>query len=134
MGRETNLNNLIMKALRSLDPHRVENVISSGTPDIEFIGGWIECKVLPAWPRLPHTPVRVPLFTPQQRLWLRRRRNAGGRAWVVLQVGRDYLLIDGRLAADNLGKFYRKTLILMAKAMWTGSINGAELLSIVRQK
>lgn len=102
--KESTLARKVRKLLRPLDAMRVENPCLPGTPDIEFIGGWVELKKLDAWPKRPTTPIRLPHFTPQQRLWLTRRMEKGGLSLLLLQVGRDYLLLFGDQAATLIGE------------------------------
>lgn len=90
---------------------RVENAIAGpGTPDICWTAsgrtGWIELKVI-EWPRRANTIVRLPGFRPQQRVWLRRWQRAGGIAHLLLWEGKQALLFDGVLAAEQLGKLTR---------------------------
>jgi hypothetical protein len=92
-----------MKAA-GLDPEPIENTVGVGTPDINWSKGWIELKVLPAWPSRSTTPVCIPHFTAQQRAWILSRSKAGGLVHIVLKVGRKWLLLDGEWAANNLGK------------------------------
>lgn len=102
---ESNMRTKLIGALRLLDAISVENPAGPGTPDVNFIGGWLECKWLRAWPKRPETPVRLdhPLL-PQQKAWLRRRIRRGGSAWVMLQCGREWFLFDGNTASDILGE------------------------------
>lgn len=94
----------IVKLLKPLDALRVENPCHPGTPDVNYVGGWIELKQHDKWPAKPETPLRLPHFTPQQKIWLSRRIRKGGRAFVLLQVARDYLLLDGQVASEILGE------------------------------
>lgn len=105
---ERNLNDRVMDALRGFDPMRVENAVGPGTPDIEYIGGWIEDKQLKAWPSRADTPVRVPHYTTQQRAWHSCRRRAGGRVHVVIEVARDVFVFDAADAASGLGHWTRE--------------------------
>jgi hypothetical protein len=117
----------VMKAMRGLDPVRVENPCGPGTPDINYLHGWVEVKWLRHWPRGADTPVRVEKYTEVQRNWHRRRIRAGGVVWVILKVGRDWLLFKGDLAADHLGKLNRAQTLALAHAVWTKGLNSKEL-------
>ena len=94
----------VVKWLKDLDAYPVENPAYPGTPDVNFLNGWLELKHLPNWPVRANTPVQLGHFTPRQRIWLRKRWRAGGGAWLLLQVGSDWLLFDGDIAAQFVGK------------------------------
>jgi len=85
--------------LSGLDPVRVENMVNQGTPDVNYRGGWIELKYAPKWPALPTTPLRVHHFYKEQRVWLYRRAVTGGKVFVMLKVGEEWLLFEGKVAA-----------------------------------
>jgi len=104
-----------------MDPVRVENDAMAGTPDVNITTGWIELKALPDWPSRPGTPVRIPHFTPHQRLWLMRRWRANYSAWLLLRVRREWLLFDGFTAWQRVGFVPRATLCEIA-ALWTNNI------------
>lgn len=91
-----------------LDPVRVENPIHPGTPDVNLADGrWLELKCLLNWPVRATSPVRIPHFTPQQRVWLYRRwRYAPGSTLLLLEIrtGGQWLLFDGDVAAKIVGK------------------------------
>lgn len=91
-----------------LDPVRVENPIHPGTPDVNFADGrWLELKCIEAWPLRATTIVRIPHFTPQQRVWLYRRwRYAPGSTLLLLEIrsAAQWLLFDGDVAAKVVGK------------------------------
>lgn len=80
-----------------LDPQRVEDVTSRGTPDVWYTAGAIEMKYLPAWPVRPNTPVRIQTLIdrPQQVAWLTRRWMSGGPAYLMVRVDRQYFLFAG---------------------------------------
>lgn len=112
---EKNLNARVMDALRGFDPVRIENAVGPGTPDIAYIGGWIEDKQLEAWPVRADTPVRVAHYTPQQRAWHSRHSRAGGRVHVVIEVARDVFVFRGDEAASGLGHWNREQMFARAQ-------------------
>ena len=91
-----------------LDPVRVENPIHPGTPDVNLADGkWIELKCIAAWPVRTATTVRIPHYTPQQRVFLYRRwKYAPGSTLLLLEVcaDRQWLLFDGDVAAKVVGR------------------------------
>jgi len=100
---ETHLNERLTRALAALDPWRVENAVGPGTPDINYRGGWIESKQLPAWPKREGTVVKVDHYTPQQRSWHMRRAKRGGNIHVAIEVAGEFFLFNGWDAAQHLG-------------------------------
>ncbi len=107
---EGSLNKLIQHALRDLDPRRVENVVDPGTPDICYVGGWVESKYMTAWPLRADRPVRVLHYRPDQRAWHTRHCQAGGVCHVVIQIATDVLVFNAQWAARHLGNMDRDNL------------------------
>lgn len=102
----------LVSCLRPLNAIAVENLVGIGTPDINCSVGWIECKWLRSWPKREATVVKLTHdLQKHQRLWIRQRRKAGGNAWVMLQCKKEWLLIEGIRACDNIGKVSRTRLI-----------------------
>jgi hypothetical protein len=91
-----------------LDPVRVENPIHPGTPDVNLCDGrWIELKTIVGWPARVDSLVRIPHYTPQQRVWLYRRwKYAPGSTLLLLEVRaeRQWLLFDGDVAARDVAR------------------------------
>jgi hypothetical protein len=91
-----------------LDPVRVENPICPGTPDVNLCNGtWVELKCIECWPVRASTNVRIPHFSPQQRVWLYRRWLAApGSTLLILEVVSDkqWLVFRGDVAAKMVGR------------------------------
>jgi hypothetical protein len=91
-----------------LDPVRVENPIHPGTPDVNLCDGtWVELKCIERWPVRTSTNVRIPHYTPQQRVWLYRRwKFAPGSTFLILEVSADkqWLVFQGDVAAKTVGR------------------------------
>ena len=100
--------------MRSQHAIPVENPLHPGTPDVSYVGGWIELKQIEEWPKRPSTVVRVEHNTPQQRIWQLRERKAGGTCWVLLQCRRDWLLFEAMDAVFNLGSSTKEELLEIA--------------------
>lgn len=119
---EKALATMVMKVLKPLDGLRVENPCHPGTPDVNYVGGWIELKQHDKWPVKPETILKLGHdLTTQQRIWLTRRMEKGGVALVLLQVARDYLLLSGVVAANLIGTATQFELKEAAIAHWTSS-------------
>ncbi len=130
---EHDMRGKIIEVLRPLDAVSVENRCGPGTPDVNYIGGWMELKWLREWPKRAETPVKLDHdLEPQQRAWLRRRRNRGGAAWVMLQCRREWLLWYGEVAAEIIGTATREELIARCHRYWPNGLNGDELIGVLR--
>ncbi len=131
---ERDMRGRVVRELRDLDAIAVENPARPGTPDVNFIPGWLELKWLRDWPKgADRNPVLVPHFTQQQRIWLKRRVRKGGCAYLLLQVKREWLLLRGDVAAEMLGYANRKELIVAATAYWDTGLRDGELLKCLRR-
>lgn len=107
MAREGNLWTWLSRySSDDFDGTRVENSIDEGTPDVELcfrgVQAWVELKSCRR-PKRPTTPVR-PKVRDAQVDWLMRRWEAGGLAWILVQVGERYkakrYLLSARYAYD----------------------------------
>lgn len=121
----------VRQALRGLHPIRVENPALPGTPDVNFIEGWIELKWRRTWPARSDTVVEFDHFTPRQRAWLTERAHNGGRVWVLVQIARDWLLFDGAVGAAFVGRAAREDLEKAAEKVWRNGLDKAELRAIL---
>lgn len=111
---ESHMRREVCRALKPLHAVAVENPIRPGFPDICYADGLLELKHVRKWPTSGEAPLAVPHYTPQQRLFHRKRAKAGGRMFVVLQVGREWLLFRAVDAADRLGFASRRELLELA--------------------
>lgn len=106
--------------MAALDPHSVENCVGRGTPDLNYRDGWIELKWNKHWPVGEDVPVAVSKNHPlskAQSVWLQRRWRKGGRCFVMLCCGREYLLWAG-CDAGKLGSRSKRDLVQCALAYW----------------
>jgi len=125
----------VVKALRCLDAISVENPAYPGTPDLNYVEGWIECKWLRSWPKRDSTVVKLQHeLMKHQQVWLERRRRAGGQAWVFLQCGREWLLFDGAKAGQHIGSSTRAQLLEAADRVWTNGLVDEELVEYLRER
>mgnify|MGYP005992909161 CR=1 FL=1 len=116
--------------LRGLDPIPVENPIWPGRADINYVEGWSELKQLPSWPARDGV-VRIDHFTNEQRYFLRERWESGGRAYLLLQVRREWLLFDGPTAAEVVGRVNRAALVDAAIKHWPEGVDEKELVACI---
>lgn len=104
-GAESLMRQTVRKVLAAHDPISVENPVHPGTPDLNCTLGWLELKVIPKLPVRVDSVLRIPHFTPQQRVWLLRRWRADRRAWLLCRVlpTSTWFLFDGRIAQEHIG-------------------------------
>lgn len=99
---------LLVPALNKLklNAFSVENPALPGTPDVAYAHGWAELKYADKWPAYTDTALRLPHFTTQQRVCLRRGWLCTQNWWLCLQVSkpRDWLVFDGGTASQCVGK------------------------------
>ena len=105
---------------------RVENPLLPGTPDVNCTKGWIELKQCDKWPG-GDASLRVKHFTPQQKVWLRRRWQHDQRAWLLLHCQNDFILLNGDVAAKMLGSSNRQELISASTGHWVDILPKEEL-------
>jgi len=128
MTLEGSMRQRVVKALKPLDAKSIENTCGAGTPDVNCTWGWIELKALSKAPVKPETPVRVPHFTPQQKIWLTKRTRAGGNCGVLLMVDREWFWMNGTLAVTYLGSSTMEQLRILASRYWPQTPTDKELL------
>lgn len=121
----------VRKALKELDPVRVENRVEKGTPDVNYIEGWIELK----WQRrAPKNGGILKLdheFMLEQRVWAIRRHHLGGKVFLLLKVSNEWLLFHGHVAAEYLEYVTLEKLREVAIKTWYKKLNDKELREVL---
>lgn len=113
---------------------RIENSLEVGTPDVngaytidgEKVDVWIELKSRDEFPVRELTPIRLPHFTTDQRDWLIHRERAGGRAFLLVRVAREYFLFNA-IDAYNIDKHPRHEWYKKATAHYRTRIDWDDL-------
>ncbi len=126
---ESAMRQKVIKELRSLHAVAIENLTSSGVPDINCVAGWLELKWVRQLPVKASTPVRLPHFTDVQRHWLTTREKRGGHAYLLLQCKREWFLFTGTTAAQHVGHVTRDELEGLAIWYSNKGLNKEELKS-----
>jgi hypothetical protein len=127
----------LVKKLQSLDALAIESPSTGlGIPDVNFIGGWFECKWMRAWPKgADKNPVRFPHpLSKEQKVWLWRRQTRGGLAMVVAQVSRSWFFFDGIRIKDKWEKMTRPEMIQEAELYMPNGLEVQKLLNYLKQR
>ena len=76
---------------------RIENPFYKGIPDVNYlmngVEGWIELKYVKSFPKKELTPVSIPHYTKEQKMWHKVRYDAGGNTAIILQVDKYYFIV-----------------------------------------
>ena len=124
----------LVAALAPLDAFPVENGASPGTPDVNYIDGWIEVKLVDDWPKRAATPVRIKHFTPEQRATLLQRCLRGGRAFLLVYRpdNNEVYIFDGMYAAHAVGNVTE--LELRKHALYNGQYSDRAMLGFFHSR
>lgn len=107
---------------------RHEDVMQTGIADLSFIvrrqvkpghsghHGWMELKYRAEAPKRASTICKLDHYTQDQRNWLLKKGENAGYTFLLLQLGRDYLLFDWQ-GAQDVGRI--TTAELYDTATWT---------------
>lgn len=133
MGSESSFWQTLRKNVKG-HLERVENMVGTGTPDVNFciegIEGWIELKHVHYWPKRGGA-LKIDHYTLEQRLWHDKRMKNGGICLLFLQVDRDYFLFDNH---DNVGESLNKEeLFAQANISWSGRVNWEEFKNFIKE-
>jgi len=125
---ERDMRSRVVGALRTLDAISVENPAYPGTPDVNYVEGWVELKWLRDWPSKAETPVAFDHFTQQQKVWLIKRSRARGRVSLLICCKKEWLLFSPEVAVKFVGRATRQELIGVAQRYWPAGLNEKELI------
>lgn len=119
---EARMRSKLVQILSPFHAIPVENKVPPlGTPDINFVGGWIECKRRDKWPVQEN---RVVTFAHpvnlNQKIWRDLRVRKGGTVILAMQVARDWLFFTKREVFRNFGTFTKQELFDLAEFKMTG--------------
>jgi hypothetical protein len=131
------MKSVLTRALAPLDAVCIESPRTGlGIPDVNFIGGWFECKNLDVWPKGADTePVRFhhPL-TKEQGVWLYRRARSGGLAMVCARVSISWFFFDGIWIKDRWAKMTRPQMIESADLYMPKRMEKDRLLRFIQER
>lgn len=120
----------VRKALKGLDPIRIENRCEKGTPDVNISSGaWIELKIATA-PKKEGV-LWIEHYTQHQRVWAIRRNSAGGKVFLLLKISNLWVLLKGEVAAKYLGYTTINQLKEKAEKIWHPKLIDQELREIL---
>jgi hypothetical protein len=109
MSESKDYQTLKSKALEPLDRiDRIENFLVIGMPDtnvcVEGTEAWMEFKA-PVEPKRATTALfgSNHKLSQEQKNWMLRQRNAGGRCYILIATDKRWMLIDG-IHADGLNE------------------------------
>lgn len=123
----TSLRPRVIRLLRDVHAQPVENRVGPGTPDVAYVGGWIELKHTERFTsHLEH-------YTPQQRIWHVQHRQAGGTCWFWWQIGGVHVILDAAVAAYSVDRVDYKGLLVLAAGVVEG-FNEKELRQCILQR
>lgn len=118
----------VLQELRPFHANAIENVAGLGTPDVEFCFGWIELKFLERYKRnCDISPVLIPHFTTDQRRFLKKRWLTNESSYLLLQIGNQWLLFTGAVAAEYVGRATRPQLLELSTSSWENGFRRGEL-------
>lgn len=121
--------------LAGLHPVRIENAVALGTPDVNCSLGWIELKQVKQEniPKRETTILSIDHYTPEQRIFQLKRNRAGGACWLLLLLGREWMLFDSKAAFEVVGKYTAQGTRERATRRWYGGPEADELQRALRE-
>lgn len=136
MGSEAALKIQFKKNVRGKVVRIESPLTGSGIPDTIWLLKdtgrvvWVELKYLDSWPVRDKTRINFGLKT-EQALFLYNWCRAGGCSYILVQIGKDYLLFNGRDALDIVKKVTRKGAFSVCLCCWRGAMGWLQLEEVV---
>lgn len=116
---------------RTLLLKRLENKLGSGLPDVFYcskgVSGFLELKHLKGWPVREETTTALGISA-AQKLWLWELHDAGGKGFVFVRIGEEWLLIP---VCAGLGEATRAEWMSRAILQCEGDMVWHKLLEIL---
>lgn len=122
---ESDMRGKVLRILKPLHGIAVENPVLPGTPDVNYIDGWIELKWLRNWPKKPETPVAIKHYSQQQKLFIRKRHVLGGRVFLLIQCKKEWVLLQHPVTM-RVGAVTKQELIDYSYKYWKNGLNEGE--------
>jgi hypothetical protein len=95
----------LLRSHLGIKMYRIESRVGAGIPDVHYVSsegqGWIELKYIPELPQ--KGAVNIGLKRAQQ-LWLKNYGLFGGKAWILLRIGRDAILLFDGKHSEEIGR------------------------------
>lgn len=125
---------------------RHEDAYQRGIADVSFvqpgiincskcpdaIHGWMELKFRGMAPIRTKTICKIPHYTDDQRIWLKQKGDAGGMTFLLLQLGRSFLLFDHETCQD-VGRITSLELYDLANWVSFDGLNGSSLYGAIHE-
>lgn len=126
------------KAGNDIMLQRFECSMPGGVPDVHYltcngVSGWIELKYIKELPKRESTPIRIPHFTQQQKLWIQTYGSLGGNAWVFVCLPSDWCFLFSWKVVHCLGEWDLHEMGMNAEMEGCGR-NYSAFLQIVLEK
>jgi hypothetical protein len=116
---------------------RHEDAYQRGIADVSFVQnglhGWMELKYRAVAPVRPSTICKINHYTDDQRIWLRHKGNAGGMTFLLLQLGRSYMLFD-HVQCQEVGRVTTSELIDLSCWYSIDRLNAHELWNAINEQ
>ncbi len=113
---------------------RHEDKLQKGIADISFcqngFGGWMELKWVSDWPVRPHTKVKIPHYSLDQKEFLMKKGKAMGNTWLFIQVGSDFILFDHQ-GAQHVGDIMKEEMYYYCHDFWDKTLDYASFARVL---